>query len=199
MTGIDILRLQLLGSFNLIRERIDAASGDAWTQTAVPGTSRAGFTLWHCARTIDWAVHTAVRGVPEVADGPRWTDRLAPDALFGAGIPDQVAESVPERVSPATLIEYLDELQPAVLDWLASQTPETLDAPVDLRGHQSARPEYLAPAVWGQVASLDGLPAWQVLTRPAMSHIRIHIGEVDVLTQLARARTQTASEVRPAI
>jgi len=193
MTGIDILRFQLLGSFNMIRERIAAASGETWTRTAAPGTNRVGFSLWHGARTIDWAVHTAVRGVHEVADDPRWGDRLVPEALFGAGIPASLADSVPERVSQATLIEYLDALQPAVLEWLEAQTPDTLDAAVDLRAHQAARPEYMAPAVWKEIESLDGIPAWQVLTRPSASHIRVHMGEIDVLAQLAQPAAQPAT------
>jgi hypothetical protein len=185
VTGLDILRFQLLASFNLIRERVASVPDVAWNVPPVPGTNAVGFTMWHCARTIDWTVHTAVRGVSEVADDPRWGDRLARDALFGAGISRATADTVPGRVSRATLIEYLDALQPAMLDWLATQTPEALDAPVDLRGHQVGRPEYMSDPVWEEIASLDGIPAWQVLVRPSTSHIRVHMGEVDVLTELA--------------
>jgi hypothetical protein len=186
MTGVDILQMQLVGSFNLIRERVQAVPDGDWDRSVIPGTSRIGFTLFHCARIIDWAVHTAVRGAPEVADDGRWRDRLAPDALFGAGISDATADTVPERVSRATLLEYLDILQPAVLDWLSSQTPESLDRPADIRGHQAQRPEYMADPVWAEIASLDGIPGWQVLARPSMAHIRVHMGEVDVLRQLAQ-------------
>jgi len=31
-----------------------------------------GFTCWHLVRTWDWAVQTAIRGVPEVIADKRW-------------------------------------------------------------------------------------------------------------------------------
>jgi hypothetical protein len=184
MSGVEVLRMQLLGSFNLIREAVQSVPVEDWNRSASPGSSRIGFVLWHCARIIDWAVHTALRGVPELADDPSWRARLAPEALFGAGIPASVADAVPDQVSQSTLLEYLDALQPAVLGWLEAQSPDALDFPVDLRRHQAERPEYMREAVWSEIASLDGIPAWQLLARPSISHVRVHMGEVGLLRQL---------------
>ena len=39
--------------------------------------------------------------------------------------------------------------------------------------------------VWEAIASLDGIPAWQLLLRPSMAHVRVHSGEAEVLRQAA--------------
>ena len=68
MTGRDVLEMQLAGSFNMLRERLDMLSDAEWTARAIPGTNLPGFTVWHAARTIDWGIHCAIQGVPEIAD-----------------------------------------------------------------------------------------------------------------------------------
>jgi hypothetical protein len=53
-----------------------------WTTCALPGTNLPGFTLWHMVRGRDWAVQTAIRGVPEVIAGllgqPIWRLLIEP-------------------------------------------------------------------------------------------------------------------------
>ncbi len=182
-----MFRMLLEGSLNGMRDRVEAVPDSHWARTVVPGTSRMGFVLFHSARTFDWAVHAVVQGVPEFADDPTWHDRLAPDALFGAGIPDALADTVPERVSRDTIRDYVEALREAVHGWLPSVTPDSLDTPVDLRSRLAHRPDYLQPSVWEEIHDLDGIPAWQFLLRPAIAHIRTHGGEVDVLTEIAKA------------
>src|SRR5438045_9668733 len=97
MTGRDLLEMQLAGSFNMLRERLDMLSDAEWTARAIPGTNLPGFTLWHAARTIDWGIHCAIHGVPETADRAQWGDLRAADFAYCAGITapeaDQLAPS----------------------------------------------------------------------------------------------------------
>jgi hypothetical protein len=189
MTGTDVLGLQLDASFNLIQGRLDVLSDEEWSARALPETSKPGFILWHAARILDWAIHSALQGAAEVADRPRWRDQFTPGALYGAGIPNAVADTLAESVDRGDVINYLNEVRPAVMDWFKHQTDATLDAKVQLRANQQYRSEYLEPSVWAEVASLDGLPAWQFLTRPCISHIRVHVGEFDVLLNVIRSRS----------
>lgn len=183
VTGKDVLEMQLAGSFNILRERLDRISISAWTARSIPGTSMLGFTLWHAARTIDWGVHCAIRGVPEVADQPAWQGIRASDLAYGAGITAAEAEQVAQSVSRDQVRGYLDALQPAVLGWLKERSDIDLDTVPDLQGHQRAHPRYLDPPVWAEVSDLAGRPAWQILARPCVSHIRVHAGEMDILLQ----------------
>jgi hypothetical protein len=183
----DVLRFQLEGSFTQVRERVEAATDAEWDARAMPGTSKVGFVLWHCARTLDWAVNCALAGSPEVADQPAWSERLgAPEGLFGAGIPDAVADALPRRVSRQAVLEYLEEVRASALAWLEGTPSADLERPVDLEARLAAKPDYRRPGVWAEIESLSGIPAWQLLARPAISHIRNHMGEVD--TQLAGLR-----------
>lgn len=186
MNGTDVLRLQLTGSLNLIAERLEAMSDGEWNRRALPGTNKLGFILWHCARIVDWAVHSALQGAPEVADRKPWAHVFPRHAFYGAGIEASVADSVTEHVTRAQAAAYLTEVRKAVLEWFERQSDRTLDATTPLRDRQAARTGYFEPPVWAEVASLDGLPAWQILARPAVSHVRVHIGEYDVLLQALR-------------
>lgn len=153
-----------------------------------PGTNKLGFILWHCARIIDWTVHPALTGRPEVADGPGWRERFPADALYGAGIPQSVADSVTGSTTRSDVVRYLGEVRAAATEWLGRQTETDLDAKVSLKANQAGRQAYLTPVVWAEVAELDGLPAWQFLARPAISHIRVHAGEFDVLLSALRSQ-----------
>ena len=187
MKASDVLRFQLNGSLNLVAERIEAISEGEWNRRAVPGTNKLGFILWHCSRIIDWTVHSALQGAAEVADGEPWVRLFPRHAYYGAGIAIEVADSVPDSVTRAETASYLADVRKLTFQWFDEQTDSTLDGATPLKRHQAAHPGYLDPPVWAEVASLDGLPAWQVMARPAISHVRIHIGEYDTLLLALRA------------
>jgi hypothetical protein len=190
MTGIDVLRLQLKGSFNNISGRLADLSDDEWDRRVGPGTSKLGFILWHCARIIDWTAHSAIQGGAEVADRDPWRGRFPQRALYGAGISEDVADSVTQTVTRSDTAAYLADVQESLFAWFEQQTPESLDAPVSLKATQARRPEYLDPAVWAEIEDLDSLPAWGLLIRPAAGHIRGHCGEFDALRGLLRSGTR---------
>ena len=189
MRGTDVLKMLLSGSFNMIDERLSAVTDREWSERAIPGTSKPGFILWHCARILDWTIHSAIEGVPEVADSPKWQARFPREAFYGAGIPGAVADQVTDATSKADTIEYLHEVKPAVMAWFGRQNEETLDTITALKSNQQKHPGYLDPDVWAAVEDLDGLPWWQLLARPSGAHIRRHAGEYDVLMETLRART----------
>ena len=187
MTGKDVLQMQLTGSFNILQERLATVSDREWTARDIPSVSLPGFTFWHAARIIDWGIHCAIQGVPEVADRPEWRGLLADQLAYGAGITSDEADGVAQSVRRDDLSGYLDAVKDAGLGWLGSQTDTDLDRVPDLEAHQRVKPRYLTPPVWDEVSGLAGKPAWQILARPCISHIRVHAGEIDVLLQSLRA------------
>ena len=187
MKGIDVLKFQLNGSFNLISERMERLTDEEWNTRAMPGTSKLGFILWHASRILDWTLNSAFQGAPEVADRAPWRERFPREAAYGAGIGDAVADRAIDSITRADGIVYLDDVKAAFMEWLGRQTDQTLDAVPALKANQQARPGYLDPPVWAEVASLDGLPMWQILARPCVSHVRVHMGEHDVLYNALRA------------
>jgi hypothetical protein len=186
MTGRDVLEMQLTGSFNILRDRLGTVTDDEWTTRAVPRTSLVGFTFWHAARTIDWGIHCAIQGVPEVADGAEWRQLRAAELAYGAGITQAEADDVAHAVSRTDVAQYVEDLKTAALGWLRDRTDSDLDRVPDLEAHQRVNPRYLTPSVWAEVKDLAGLPTWQILARPCISHIRVHAGEIDTLRQVMR-------------
>src|SRR2546430_15201217 len=118
MAGRGVLEMQLAGSFNMLRERLDMISDAQWVTRAIPGTNLPGFTLWHAARTIDWGVHCAIQGVPEIADRPEWRDLGAAEFAYGAGITSQEAGEGAQSVSPHQVRGCLDAVRAAALAWV---------------------------------------------------------------------------------
>lgn len=183
----EILRFQLNSSFEQVLRRISEVRDGEWDARALAGTSKLGFSLWHCARILDWTINCAIRGAPELADSPRWAGPLAvEDGLYGSGISDEVADSIPGRVGPGIVREYLEELSPPALSWLDSLTDDELSAVPSFRSNQQLKPRYLSPSTWSQVEGLEGLPVWQLIVRPAVLHIRVHMGEIDTLLIVMR-------------
>jgi DinB superfamily len=182
-----LLQFQLNGSFKLLTEIAEGASDAEWGARAFPGANLVGFTVWHCARIIDWAVNCVMRGAPELADQAEWRDLRVAGAMFGAGASRETADDVARDVPRARVSAYINALRQDAVAWLATVPNDDLSDPVDLKARHAAKPEYMTPVVWAELEDLDGLPGWQFLARPSIAHIRVHYGEVT--SQLEALRT----------
>jgi len=182
-----LLQFQVNGSFNLLGELADGVSDEEWRARSYPSANLIGFTVWHGARTIDWAVNCVMRGAPELADSNEWQDIRVPGAVFGAGASREAADAVALDVPRTRVSAYLDALRQGSIAWLAAVDNEDLSTAVDLKARHVAKPEYMQPHVWEELEDLNGLPGWQFLARPCVSHIRVHYGEAT--TQLAAVRS----------
>jgi DinB superfamily len=188
MRANDVLRMQLNGSFGQVRDRLESMTDQEWTARALPDTSKPGFIVWHATRIIDWGVHCAIQGAAELADRPEWQDMHAADLAYGAGITASEADQVTESTGRDRVGAYLAALQPVALAWLDRQTDSDLERVPEFEANQRVKPRYVSPPVWAEVSDFVGLPAWHILARPCISHIRVHMGEVDTLLQAIRAK-----------
>jgi DinB superfamily len=186
-----LLQFQLNGSFNLLIELIEGMTDEEWEFRPFAGANLVGFTVWHCARTIDWAVNCVLRGSPELADRPEWRDVRIAEAGFGAGASRDGADTVAHDVRRARVHEYANALRAGTLSWLAELPLAELSGAIDLRASHAEKREYMAPAVWAELEDLDGIPKWQFLARPCVSHLRVHSGEVRSQLEAARAGAPT--------
>lgn len=186
MRGSDVVGMLLRGSFAMVEERLRDVREGEWRARVLPHTNKPGFVLWHCARIIDWTVASAIRGVPEIADSAPWSERFPAEAGAGFGISLELADGVAETVSARDVREYLAEVKASALEWFATQDDRSLDVAPPMRANQERHPQYLEPQAWADIADLDGLPAWQLVLRPAGVHIRRHMGEYDLMVEVLR-------------
>src|SRR5260370_20876628 len=95
---------------NRVHQLFHACANDLteteWTTCALTGTNLPGFTLWHMVRGRDWAVQTAIRGVPEVIADERWSGWSGLTAGAGAGFTLEQANEGGPLVSPADVLGY---------------------------------------------------------------------------------------------
>ncbi len=187
MQATTLIQAQLNGVNQLFHACADDLTETEWTTCALPGTNLLGFTLWHMVRGRDWAVQTAIRGVPEVVTDERWAvwSGLA-QAGVGAGITLEQANEVGRLVSRADVLTYADTVHSVIQSWLSSLSDDDLDMVPEMEAHMAAYPAYQHPGFRAVIADLVGQPIWRLLSEPCSGHIREHLGELDVLKQVMR-------------
>jgi hypothetical protein len=188
MDAIGLLRNRIGAIGAMTQDRIRESAGVDWVKPLLPGTSPLGLTLWHMPRTVDWLVSTSARGVPEVAEGAPFSELPDPRAFgFGTGLSPEQASEAAAQVTPEPLLAYSEAVHAMADEWLAGLTAEDLDAPVpEFLERQQAHPAYGTEAALSEVTGLIGQPLGLLLARPTMSHLLVHLGETELILQLAR-------------
>lgn len=187
MQATTLIQAQLNGVHQLFHACADDLTETEWTTCALPGTNLLGFTLWHMVRGRDWAVQTAIRGVPEVIADERWAGwRALATAGVGAGITLEQANEVGRSVSLADVLTYADTVHSVIQSWLSSLSNDDLDTVPEMEAHMASYPSYQHPGFRAEISDLLGQPIWRLLSGPCSGHMREHLGELDVLKQVIR-------------
>jgi hypothetical protein len=189
MKTSDLLRNRVAAIAGLSRDlRADTASLD-WTKPLLPGTSPLGLTFWHLPRTLDWLVNTCIRDTAEIADGSVYANLPDADRFgFGTGLSSDDAAAAAAAVDRDELDIYADAVHKDVDDFLASLSDDDFDRVVgEFPQRQHRRPSYSAPGALAEVAHLNALPLGVLFARPGLMHQMMHLGELDLIKQLASA------------
>jgi hypothetical protein len=189
MRAVDVVRNRVAAVASMVLEQAEAASALDWSRPLLPGTSPLGLTLWHLPRTTDWLLAT-IRGGPEVADDDVLYDRLPdPERFgFGTGLTPVAAAEAAAGVDRTALSRYVTAVAAHADEWLSTLSDDDLDeVAVEFVDRQQRRPAYSTPEALAEVTHLPTLPIGVLLMRPAVSHQLMHLGEIDLLVQQARA------------
>src|SRR5947209_5067993 len=128
MRATEVLTKQFNSLNGLYHEIADDLTESEWTARVFDGSNLLGFTLWHLPRTQDWAVQTAVRGVPEVIASTRWSGQGGLQTPgIGAGVTIEEADAIAATVSLPDVVAYADAVHRTVLEWLGSLEDADLD------------------------------------------------------------------------
>ena len=188
MDAVGLLRNRVAAVGANTRSLISEADGLDWVTPVLPGTSPIGLTLWHLPRTVDWLVNTTVRDAAEVADSAEFGDLPDPDTYgFGTALTSEQASEAAGQVRSETLLAYADKVHRVADEWLATLSDSDLDEAVaGFLDRQRRRPAYYTDAALAEVQHLPVLPLGELLLRPAISHLLMHGGELDLLIQHAK-------------
>lgn len=189
MRAVDVVRSRVSAAGASVPDLVAQTRDLDWATPLFPGTSPLGLTLWHLPRTLDWLVQTSIRGETEVADGASYGDLPDPDRFgFGTGLSVDEAAEAAARVRPDALLAYNDAVLRTVDEWLSTLDDDDLDATVDgFDDRQRTRPGYAKPEALAAIEGLGQLPLGMILQRPSMAHLFRHLGEVDLIAQLAHS------------
>ena len=194
-----MLRQQL----HTVNLRLHHSAGDLTdaelTARPLPGVNPIGFILWHMARSQDWAVNTAIRGVPELIMREPWSWSILAHPGIGTGFDPAEAAEVSREVELKPLLAYADAVYREAAAWLESLSEADLDTIPDVAAHDAPHPEYQTPGFRAEmdggpehddaVAEKGGLPTWIFLTSVAVTHLHRHLGEVDLIKDVLRRPT----------
>ena len=190
MRAVDVVRNRVSAVGASVQDLVAQTRDLDWAKPLLPGTSPLGLTLWHLPRTLDWLVQASIRGETEVADGASYGDLPDPDRFgFGTGLSADEAGVAAAQVRPDTLLAYNTAVQQTVDSWLATLSDDDLDEKVaGFDDRQRVRPSYCKPEALAEISGLGDLSLGAMLQRPSMAHLYRHLGEIDLIAQLARSR-----------
>jgi DinB family protein len=176
-----------------------AVTPELATAAAATSANPVGFLLWHIPRSQDWAVQTALRGVPEVAFGRPWSE-MASIAIpgIGTGFSSAEAAQMARRIDVKQLLAYADAVHVEVVSWVQGLRESDLDAIPDVAAHNAGRLEYQTPGFLAEmdsgpehdqaVGDVGGQPAWLYLTSVCVTHLHRHLGELDLTLGILTGR-----------
>lgn len=185
MKASDLLALQLTGIGQILNDLAAEVDVETSRKRPFPGANLICYTLWHVARTVDWAANSMVRGTPEVAF--EFDFQGAADARIsqiGFGIQLHEADAIAEATTPAEVARYFELVLADATQWL--RTNPDLSFVPDALAHQPDFPGYQTDFYLEEVRSYKEAEetALQILAGPAVGHVRGHFGEVDVVRQI---------------
>ncbi|HVE76969.1 MAG TPA: hypothetical protein VND22_09445 [Actinomycetota bacterium] len=185
MEASELLAIQLNGIGQILNRLAAEVDVETSRKRAFPGASLIGFTLWHLARTVDWAVNSMIRGALEAAFDFDFQGAADPRiSQIGFGIQLHEADAIAEATTPAAVARYFELVLADANRWL--ETNPDLSFVPDALTHQPDFPGYRTDFYLEEVASYKegDWTALQILDGPAIEHVRGHFGEIDVLRQI---------------
>jgi hypothetical protein len=176
-----------------------AITADLMTASAGRQSNPIGFLLWHAARSQDWAVHTAIRNVPELARSEPWSAMPGISTPgIGTGFGYEEAQAVATRLDLRQLVRYADAVSAAAIGWVQTLDESQLDMIPDVSAHNARFAEYQTPGFRAEmdsgpehdaaVGKAGGQPMWLYLTSVCVTHLHRHLGEIDLTLGILTGR-----------
>ena len=178
MDAVTLITRQLEAESKVGRGLAAEIPDELWRRAAYPGANPLGFIAWHMIATRDWALHTGIQGVPDVRERAPFASTAVNPAHPPFGMSADAAIAIAGAVTRDEVVAYADAVHAAMMDWLASLTPDALERVPDLRGNAARLPAHQVPGYVAEVEDMAGYPVWALLSAPCFAHAREHVGEI---------------------
>ena len=199
MNAIGML-VQQLETVNVRLHHVaSAVTPELMTASAGPRSNPVGFLLWHMPRGQDWAVHTAIRNVPELVRSAPWNEMpgLSTPGI-GTGFDHEAACALAARLRLPQLLSYADAVNAAAIAWVLTLDERELDSIPDVAAHDAPFAEYQTAGFQAEmdsgpehdeaVGKSGGQPVWLYLTSVCVTHMHRHLGEIDLTLGMLTGR-----------
>ena len=189
MDAISVLRGQITGVYGLFTSTLKDIAPAEWTARPNAAANLIGFTAWHVPAVQDWALHTWMRGLPDLRGNSSMASRPGINPPFAAfGMSAEEADRIAAAVAPADVLAYADVVHAAAMQLLDGLDDAALDRVPDTRAHGTRLPRHQTPGYLAEVDDMYDLPVWRLLAGPCFGHAREHVGEIRTNLQALRSR-----------
>jgi hypothetical protein len=188
MDAVSVLRGQINGVYGLYSSVVRCIAPGEWAVRPNPGANPIGFTAWHVPAVMDWALHTWMRGLPELRTNSGLAARPGvnpPFAPFSMS-PDDAAR-IAAAVAPDDVLAYAEAVHGAAMTLLDGVDEAVLDHVVDTRTHGTRLPQHQTSGYLAEVDDMYDMPVWRMLAGPCFGHAREHVGEIRANLQALRS------------
>jgi hypothetical protein len=201
LAGVDAIGMlvQQLETVNVRYHHAASALTPELMTASVPGANPVGFLMWHMARSQDWAINTAIRGLPELAWTRPWSEMPGISTPgMGTGFSAAEARDLASRIVLTQLVDYADAVSAAAVAWVRGLNEADLDAIPDVAAHDAGIAAYQTPGFQAEmnsgpehdeaVGDTGGQPVWLFLTSVSVTHLHRHLGEIDLILGVLTGR-----------
>jgi len=189
MDAVSVLRGQITGVHGLFTSTLKGVAPGEWTARPNAGANLVGFTAWHVPAVMDWALHTWMRGLPELRAGSELASRPGVNPPFAAfGMSAEDADGIARAVAPVDVLAYVDAVHVAAIQLLDGLDDAALDAVPDTRTHGTRLPQHRTAGYLAEVDDMYDMPVWRMLAGPCFGHAREHVGEIRANLAALRSR-----------
>jgi hypothetical protein len=187
MNAIQLLEKQFQSVNAVLHDVVDDLSDNEWLSRLSPHQNIFAFSAWHLPRVQDNFVHTWIRNVPEIYASERWQEwRHFQKYSEGVGIQLHEADIIARHVKQNEVLEYSDLVTTEIISWLHTLSNNNLDQIPDATAHLSVFSEYQTQGYKSDTDHLIGKPIWRLLSGTCISHVRGHLGELDLQKTILR-------------
>ena len=179
MNAVSVLRGQITGVYGLYTSTLQTIAPGEWAAPADSGANPVGFSAWHVPAVMDWALHTWMRGLPELRTHGDLASRPGlnpPFAAFGMSVDE--AAGIAAAIAPSDALAYADAVYAAAMQLLDGLDDAQLDRVPNTRAHGTRLAQHQTPGYLAEVDDMYDLPVWRLLGGPCFGHAREHIGEI---------------------
>ena len=186
VNATQVLQQQLANTYSNVNDVVRQITDEEWLHRPYPGAPPLGFTAWHIAATVDWALNVWVQAGQELRatlDLPGINPASPP-----FGMTEEDADAIAAGTNRDAALEYARVAYDAWAAWLDGLSDSDLDRVPGVPDHAVQLPQHRVDGYLEELAMMAGYSVARIVISPCNGHVRGHLGEIAMALSVLRGR-----------